>query len=164
LSLGGSILTIKNVHLSDIPIWISLSREYDNYVLEIAPDLIEWYDGNDVSLSYDDYMHTKIKQSEAFMAINENDNCCGIIAFSKTNNRITFFAISHECDFYQVGKYLLEYALSILNAKIAIRTNIIKSNSEHLQKQRILFDNYGFAFLCDGIENGVPVCCFEKGV
>ena len=158
---GGVVLKIRSVCFPDIPAWILLSKEYDNYVLEIVPDLIEWYEGSNTLISFDKYMQTKINQKEAYMAINENDNCCGIIALSKTNNRITFFGVSHKYDFYLIGELLLAYALSQLNVNSNITINIIKSNAEQIQKEYTLLNKFNFIYLFDDIENGVPVKVME---
>jgi hypothetical protein len=156
-------MKIKIVNNSDIPSWIFLSKEYDKYVKEIVPDLTEWYEGNGTtSFSFDEYMRRKIDKNEAFMAINENDNCCGIIAISKTNNNITFFAISHKYDFITTGKLLFDYALSQLDANKNIKINEIKSDSEQMQKQYKLLSEYGFTYSHDDLENGVPVICMTK--
>lgn len=155
-------MKIKSVCLSDIPTWILLSKEYDCYVQEIVSDLTEWYDGSDTSLSFDKYMESKINQGEAFMAINESDDCCGIIAFSKTNNRITFFAVSHKYDFYSIGELLFDCVLSQLNKNTNIKINVIKSNAEQVQNERTLLSKYGFIYSSDDFENGVPVSCMER--
>jgi len=84
-------MKIKNINLSDIPIWIALSQEYDKYIKEIALDITEWYYGSETSMSFNEYMRAKIHKSEAFMVLNENETCCGIAAISKANNRVTFF-------------------------------------------------------------------------
>jgi len=155
-------MEIKTICLSDIPTWITLSKEYDKYVQKIVSDLTEWYEGNETSLSFEKYMKAKIDKNEAFMATDENEACCGAIAISKANNNITFFAISHKYDFYQVGNLLLEHALFVLNAETSIKTNIIKSNADQIQKQHTLFKKYGFVFLQDDLENGVPVSRIER--
>ena len=84
------IVRIKSVGLSDIFVWTALSNEYDIYVKEIVSDITEWYEGNETSTSFNDYMKAKIHQNEAFMATGANGTCCGIVAISKTNNRITY--------------------------------------------------------------------------
>ena len=54
-------MVIKTVCFSDIPTWVLLSKEYDEYVREVVPDLTEWYGGNGAtSLSFDDYMKRKL--------------------------------------------------------------------------------------------------------
>jgi hypothetical protein len=107
-------------------------------------------------------MQAKISKHEAFMAIDGSGGCFGIAAISKTNNNITFFGISHNHDFYEVGSLLLDHALSLLNTGETIKTNIIKNNAEQIQKQCTLFEKYGFVFSHDDIENGAPVSCMKK--
>ena len=152
-------MKIKIISEADIQEWILLSKEYDGYVQEIASDLTEWYDGNDTSLSFDNYMKAKINKSEAFMAIDDN-GCCGIIAISKTNNRITFFAISHKHDFNLVGEFILNYAIMQLNINRGITINVIKSNVAQIQKEHLLLKKFNFQLSHDDFENGVPVNSF----
>ena len=80
-----------------------------------------------------------------------------VIAFSKTNNRITFFAVSHEYDFDPVGEMLFSTVVSQLNQNIGISTNVIKSNAAQIKKQYVILSNLGFIYSSDGLENGVPV-------
>jgi hypothetical protein len=155
-------MKIKTLSLSDIPTWILLSKEYDRYVQELVSNLTEWYEGNESAISFDNYMQAKISKHEAFMATEKSGGCFGIAAISKTNNNITFFGIAHNYNFYEVGSLLLAHALSMLNAMATIKTNIIKSDAEQIQKQRTLFEKYGFVFSHDDIENGVPVSCMKK--
>lgn len=98
------------------------------------------------------------------MAIGEDEACCGIIAISIANNRITFLGMSHEYDFYEVGDFLVAYALSKLNIKANITTNIVKSNAEPFQKEHAVFSKYNFTFSHDDLENGVPVSCMERRI
>ena len=155
-------MKIKNVCISDIPKWILLSKEYDNYVRESVLDLTEWYEGSDTSVSFDSYMKSKIDKGEAFMAINESDDCCGIIAINKKTNNITFFGVSHKYDLESAGELLLRYALARLNTNINIRITELKSNAEQIRKAYNLLNRFGFVYLCDELENGVPVNCMER--
>jgi len=155
-------LLIKTIGLSGIPDWISLSKEYDKYVLEIAPDLTGWYDGGENSVSFEGYMLAKINKDEAFMAASEYGDCRGIVAISRTNNNITFFGISHNHDFHSTGDLLLRHALSQLDLDRSIKINILKSDAEHIQKEYRLLSEYGFAYISDGLEKGVPVKCMER--
>ena len=158
-------MRIKTIDNSDIPVWVELSREYDRYILEIVPSLTEWYEGNgELSVSFDKYMESKIIKNEAFMVIGDDGGCCGIIAISVANSRITFFAISHKCDFMDAGDILLNHALSKMSVRSSITTNIVKSDAEPFQKQHALFKKYGFTFSHYGLENGVPVSCMERKV
>lgn len=151
-------IKIKPITQQDIPIWIALSHEYDDYVRELVSDLTEWYEGNESDLAFTDYMNSKIEKNEAFMATDNNEKkCLGIVAFSRTYNRITFFGISHSQDYNLVGKILMSYVLNQLNTKLEIAINIIKSAAQHIEKERELIEKYGFIYISSELENGVPV-------
>ena len=95
-------MQIRIVTEADIPLWQALSSEYDDYVRELVGDLTKWYKGNDKddnSIAFDAYMKSKVISQEAFIATNNSEDCLGIIAFSKQNNRITFFGVSKFADF-----------------------------------------------------------------
>jgi hypothetical protein len=129
----------------DIPTWIKLSMEYDKYVLELVPDLTEWYEGNNNdSQSFKAYMDRKIYQKEAFMAIDNYNNCLGIIALSYSNNRITFYGISHNADLNNTGKILLNYAVNQLDQNKSIYMNEISSNSEWIEQNKKIIEEIGF--------------------
>ncbi|QUI20882.1 hypothetical protein HZI73_00515 [Vallitalea pronyensis] len=132
--------------------------EDHNYVKELVPDLVQWYEGNEKDMAFGDYMKAKIKQQEAFMAINkETKGCLGIIALSHTYNRITFLGISHTKYYKLAGDMLMSYALGQLNSRIEIAINLIKSNAEHINYMRELIKEYGFVKEQSALENGVPV-------
>lgn len=153
-------MKVKVINTADIPAWISLSNEYDKYVRETVTDLSTWYNGDETAISFEKYMTAKINKNEAFMAIDNDNQCYGVIAISKGNNRITFFAVAHECDFNLVGDLLICHALKQLNCDDCITVNVIKSNAEHIQKEYVLLSKYNFEFSCEELENGVPVNCF----
>ena len=155
-------MNIRLVNNSDIPQWMALSREYDCYVRELVADLTEWYDGNETSPAFGDYMDSKIVKQEALMAVDTSNGCLGIIAISIKNNRITFFAVSHKSDFQSVGSALIKTALEKLDGSKPISINEIINTSPQIQKFRDLFLDFGFAYSCDSIENGVPVETFVK--
>ncbi|MCL2189753.1 MAG: hypothetical protein FWC16_10695 [Defluviitaleaceae bacterium] len=151
-------MKIKALNMTDISKWIVLSKEYDVYVREVISDLSEWYGGNGTtSESFDKYMKRKINNGEAFMAVDDYGNCCGIIAISRNNNNITFFGISHESDVVVAGDVLLNYALSKLDSSISVKLNELKSNAGQIQKIYALLDKSGFVFQSEVLENGVPV-------
>jgi hypothetical protein len=156
-------LRIRNVSVDDIPVWITLSKEYDNYVKEVVSDLTEWYEGNGTSsLSFDDYMKSKINKNEAFMAVDEYEKCCGIIAISQKTNNITFFGVFHEYDVLAAGAFLLQHAFSKLDTNKSILLNELKSNAEQIQKIYALLAKFNFVYKEDVLENGVPVNCMER--
>lgn len=126
-------MQIRCVDYSDIPIWQSLSSEFDRYGKELVPDLTEFYEDNDNSPSFAAYMKSKIDKHEAHMAVDPNDKCLGIVAFSRKNNRITFFGVSHSADFGLVGHTLLKHALESLNTREPIYINEGKSRENGLR-------------------------------
>ena len=156
------MMQVRSINENDIPKWQALSAEYDCYVKELVADLIEWYDGNDTSLDFISYMKAKISQGEAFMAVDSGDKCLGVIAFSKKNNRITFFGVAHSSDFQIVGNALFKNVLKQLNNSKSMYINEISSTSEWIQLHKKLYCTWGFCFHGNNIENGVPVKTFEK--
>lgn len=155
-------MQIVEVSKADIPVWTRLSAEYDRYVLELVPDISEWYVGSENSPDFDKYMKSKIRQKEAFMAVDVSNNCLGIIAVSKKNNRITFFAVSHKSDIASAGYILLTHALNLLDRSKEIVINEIKSNAPWILAQRELLQEFGFAYVEDCFENSVPLNSFKK--
>jgi hypothetical protein len=160
-----SDVLLKFVGLNDIPQWLKLSHEYDVYIIELVGSLLQWYDGNENNIAFLDYMNSKIAKKEAIIAVGRaNTECQGIIAFSRNNNRITFFGVSHKAHFEFVSKLLIDYALSHLDMNKQISVNIIKSDAEMLFKVREIFSDYGFIYSNSEFENGVPVDKFNKSV
>ena len=150
-------MTTKLVAEADIPQWQALSAEYDQYVKESVADISEWYNGSGGSQSFMSYMRAKILQQEAFMAIDCNNNCLGIIAFSKKHSRITFFAVSYGSDFFTVANALFRCAFDFIGSPDAIYINEIISSSEWIGFHRKLYHELGFVFLNNAEENGVPI-------
>lgn len=148
----------KSMTTEDIPTWIALSNEYDDYVRGIVPDLTQWYEGNESDMAFADYMKAKIEQGEAIKAIEKNTNkCLGIVAFSKKHNRITFFGIYHSEDFFLTGEILMNCVFSYLNNNREITINVLKSKEKHINKHRELYNKYEFIYGSNVLENGVPV-------
>ncbi|MHB1484125.1 MAG: hypothetical protein ACYCYI_05630 [Saccharofermentanales bacterium] len=155
------MITTRIITESDIPIWIKLSHEYDQYVKEMTSDLSHWYDGNETDIAFADYMKAKIRKKEAVIVL-KDDVCAGIVAYSKSNNRITFFAVSHSFNFESIGIELLEYALKELDENKSITINVIKSKADIIEKHRKLLCEYLFFYIANDFENGVPVDKFER--
>ena len=155
-------MEIKLVNSEDIQKWKNLSFEYDKYVKELVSDLTEWYEGGENSMSFDEYIERRINQKEAFMAIDNNDNCLGIVAISYKRNYITFFGISENMDIEIIGNKLLHYVFKKLDINKPISINEIKSKSEWILKHNELYNKNGFVLNGDTIENGVPVYVYIK--
>ena len=114
------------------------------------------------SPAFDDYMDAKIRQGEAYMVADGGGLCLGIIAFSKKNNRITFFAVSHRAEFSVAAQALLQHALDELDPSKPVYINEIVSTSEWMDLHATLYRGFGFVFSCDTIESGVPVKTLVK--
>ena len=154
-------MKIRHVTNNDIKKWEYLSFEHDKYVNDLVSDLSEWYNGNENSISFNKFMESKTNKNEAFMAIDENDNCLGIIAFSYKNNNITFFGISSNTNIEIIGNKLLAYILNLLDKNNSIYVNLMKSKSNRINRYKELFINNGFTLYGDTIENGVPVNIYK---
>ena len=160
---GVEDMRIRTLNNGDIPKWWALSHEYDSYVKELVPDLTEWYDGNNKnSLSFDSYIKTKIDKQEAFIAVDEHDDCLGIVAISRENNRISFFGVSESIDFHAVGGNLMKYALENLDSSKPVSITELSSTSQKIQMHKELLHAFGFSYSCDSLENGAPVNVFVK--
>ena len=153
----------RPLSMKDIPTWLALSNEYDNYVRELVSDLTLWYEGNNSDIAFLDYMKAKISQREACIALDEETKKnIGIVAFSKKNNKISFFGVAHGVDFHSAGDILISYAINQLNDQLDISITVLKSKSPHLEKERDLLKNHGFTCVGSELENGVPVETFVK--
>jgi len=155
-------MKIRIVTDVDIPQWLKLSSEHDCYVYESVQDLSEWYDGNENSISFSSYMKSKILQQEAFMSVDRNDVCLGIISFSKKSNNITFFGISRQADFRVTANALFQCAFEFLDTSRPIFINEIISTSEWMNLYYNLYHELGFVFFGNSTENGVPVRTLVK--
>ncbi len=151
-------MLIRAVAIEDIQTWLNLSHKWDEVVNELIPDLSTFYEG------FNDYMEDKIRQKEAFIAVDrESGHCLGIVAFSKKNNRITYLGVSKKSDFQSVGSKLLEVALNQLDKTTEISANVLKSSLVPLKQERSLYESYGFVEYDDTIlEAGVPACLLKR--
>ena len=139
------------VSKDDIPTWLVLAHEGDEIISALITDISIFFKG------FDDYIKTKIKKNEAFMVLDSiSDKCLGIAAFSRKNNRITFLGIFREADFNEAGGKLLETALNKLDTHREITVNVIKSDNEKIQRERRLYESFGFIEDTEIIEDGVP--------
>ena len=142
----------------DIPTWLALAHEGDHIIGELIPDISVFYKG------FGEYMTAKIKKNEAFMVLDTtSEQCLGIAAFSRKNNRITFLSVSGEADFKAVGGKMLETVLSKLDTGKEITVNVTNSNDKLIQREYDLYEDYGFIKdEVEVIEAGIPACLMKK--
>lgn len=147
-------MIIQKLTLDNRQIWLALAHESDKIVKMLIENIDIFYDG------FDSYMNTKIEKNEAYMAIDDNlKQCMGIVAFSKTYNRITFLGVFELFDFISVGSKLIDFALKQLDFSKPISANVLKGGIEPLLKERQLYETFGFVEYDNSIfEAGVPAC------
>ena len=145
-------MLLRFMAAADIPAWKSLSKEYDRYIGKIATDFSKWYQG------FDEYMLRKIKQYEAVIAVDRmSENLLGAIAFSRTHNRITFFAVSPKANHKETAERLLTVALRQLDTGNGITINLPVGDSEPLVSDQNFFNENGFEFSKEVNIDGCPM-------
>lgn len=157
-------MQIRDVTAEDIPAWKALSREYDGYVGALVGTLQTWYEGEGDSVAFSAYMAGKIAKREAAIAVDVSGRCLGIVAFSRHNNRITFFGVSHAAAFFNVGEALVTHACKQLDASRNIAIHSIASQAPWIERHRRLLTGLGFTHCENALENGVPVHVFLKSL
>lgn len=150
-------IIIQKLSFDDCQIWLNLAHEADKIVQKLIPDINIFYEGFDL------YMNSKIQKNEAYMVVNDDSKkCMGIVAFSRTYNRITFLGVFELFDFIGVGSKLVDFALKQLDCSKPISANVLKGDIEPLQKERQLYETFGFIEYDNSIfEAGVPACMFR---
>ena len=125
-------IDMRSMTLDDFQIWEKFAHDIsDNIVKKLVPDISIFYEG------FYSYMETKIKQNEVYMAVDKSTKlCAGIIAFSKKNNRITFFGVSEASDFESVGSKLIDIVLKQLDTSKDITVNVLRGDFEPLIKEK----------------------------
>lgn len=149
---------IRALTPSDTAVWDLLAHQTSDDVLnELGADSTTFYAGFDL------YMEAKIRQGEAFMAVDPSTgNCMGIIAFSRKHNRITFVSVFDQYDRLQVGSLLVMLAIGQLDATKPIRSTVLKSRHKRMTEETLLYEALGFAPCGDTIEAGVSATIMER--
>jgi ribosomal protein S18 acetylase RimI-like enzyme len=151
-------MLIRTVTMDDRQAWLALAHESDEIVSRLIPDIAIFFGG------FDDYMRAKIGQNEAFMAEDRmSKRCLGIVAFSQKHNRITFLGVAKNRDFKKIGSKLMAVALNQLDNSREISVNVLKSDSEPIKQERLLYESLGFTEYDNTIfEAGVPACLMKR--
>ena len=150
-------MLIRWANEQDIPMWEALSKEYDQYISKIATDFSKWYKG------FRDYMNRKIEQHEAVVAVDRmTADCNGAIAFSRSHNRITFFAVSPKTKHKETAERLVTVALRQLNTNNDITLNLPLGDSIPLELDKSFFLGKGFKFVKEVSLDGCPMSEFVR--
>ena len=113
----------------------------------VAKDVAEIF-GNptmDTDPEFINYTQRKIKQKEAFIAVDEqNNNFFGFIGFSRNFNRITWFGVLEKYRNKGIGSQLLKKALNELDKTKEITVETYRENYIQGQSARKLYKKFGF--------------------
>lgn len=143
-------MLVRMATCEDKPAWLALSQEYDKYVCELTSDMALWYDG------FDSYMDTKIRKNEAAIAVDRRTGrCYGVIAFSRDNNRITFFGVSESAAFDETAERLFTVTLRQLNTDAAIAACVLAGAHPVFKKEIAVFERHDFTITGETLEQGV---------
>jgi diadenosine tetraphosphate (Ap4A) HIT family hydrolase/predicted GNAT family N-acyltransferase len=151
-------MLIRAVTKNDCKAWLALAHEADEIVGKMIEDTATFYEG------FDEYMESKIKQNEAFIAEDRiSKHCLGIVSFSQKNNRITYLQVAKTSDYQKISEKLMEAALNQLDKTKEISVNVIKSDAEPINQERKLYKRLGFIEDDKAIfEAGVPACSMKR--
>jgi diadenosine tetraphosphate (Ap4A) HIT family hydrolase/ribosomal protein S18 acetylase RimI-like enzyme len=129
-------MLVRWVTFEDTPAWIQLATTVAD--LFNSPTMA-------TNKSFHDYMIRKIKNFEALAAIDRmSSRCLGIIGFSRTNNRISWFAVQPDLRGKGIGKRLLDTALRHLDNTKDITVVTFPTDHEGGQAARIIYQKVGF--------------------
>ena len=143
-------MLVRLATAEDKPAWMALSQEYDKYISQITDNIDLWYDG------FDEYMDSKIAKHNAVIAVSRMDGRCnGLIAFSKTHNRITFFAASEGMSFAETSERLLTVALRQLDSAKDISVQLPIGICDLFMTIISAFKKHGFIVTGDDLMAGV---------
>jgi len=152
-------MLITPVKIEDLAKWIDFSHEIsDEIVKKLIPNPSVFWEG------CEEYMIAKINKSQAFMAKDRiSSGLLGVVAFSTSHNRITFFGVLEGADHDKVGIKLLEVAINQLDKTNEITATILKSCHPSVIQEKKLYESYGFVEQEGEIlEAGVPACIMKR--
>lgn len=145
-------MLIRYAIQSDTSSWINLAEDVAPIFrapnMASDPDFIE-------------YMKSKISKNEALIAIDmATSSCMGIIGFSRTHNRITWFGVFTMHRSKGVGSKLLRTALDELDRTKEITVETYREDYEAGRAARAVYKKFGFVDKDDTLTDklGNPIC------
>jgi len=138
-------MLIRYATINDIPAW-----------QKIADDLSKQNQQPNLANDSDfiNYMHKKIENREALVAYDMIVNACmGVIAFSKTDNCISWLGVYSVFSRLGVETHLLKSVLSELDRTLEITVNAVFENEPSEESILNLYLKFGFEIPDDALQN-----------
>jgi len=145
-------MLIRYATIDDIPAWVMLAKHISPIFR--SPNM-------STDTEFLDYIHSKVNKNEAFIAVDiKTGNCKGIIGFSKTHNRITWFGVYEMYRKSGIGSHLLESALNELDRTKDITVETFREGYDLGEPARHLYLKFGFIDLDTSLFDalGNPIC------
>jgi len=140
---------------SDLPAWYALATEVSR-LFEHPADM-----GADPE--FISYAKSKVGKYEALTAVDYmSGKNMGFIGFSRTNNRISWFAVSKQYRGKSAGERLLKTALRQLDANKDIIVNTFCADYPQGAAARALYRKHGFTEEKPIIHDGLPRCELKR--
>ena len=144
-------MLIRWVTENDFPAWYSLATEV-SAIFQHPADM-----GADPEFM--SYVQSKMEKYEALTAVDYmSGKNMGFIGFSRTNNRISWFAVSEQYRGKGAGDRLLKTALRQLDTNKDITVNTFCEDYPQGAAARALYKKYGFTIEKPFIHDGLPRC------
>jgi ribosomal protein S18 acetylase RimI-like enzyme len=129
-------MLVRFATIQDKPEWVKLAGT----VAELfnSPNMAE-------DETFHLYMDSKINKSEALAAIDTmSGTCLGMIGFSRTNHRISWFAVQPDQRGKGIGKRLLDTALRQIDQTKDVTVITFTADHEGGQAARTVYQKAGF--------------------
>ena len=145
---SGEKMLIRWANENDLPAWYALATEVSP-IFQHPADM-----GKDPE--FISYAKNKIDKYEVLTAVDYmSGKNMGFIGFSRTNNRISWFAVSEQYRGKKAGDRLLKTALRQLDTNKNITVNTFPDDYPQGIAARALYKKYGFTeeklFIHDGL-------------
>jgi len=129
-------MLIRWVTIEDKPAWA-----------ELAGTVAELFNSPNMATdkTFHNYMDSKINKFEALAAIDRmSGRCLGVIGFSRTNNRISWFSVQPDQRRKGIGKRLLDTALRHMDNTKDITVVTFTTDHAGGQAARVIYQKAGF--------------------
>ena len=148
-------MLVTTITLEYLPEWLKLAKKMGSvFQSPMAEDK-----------KFREFISKRMERHEAIMAIDRGGGnpLMGVIAFSRSSNSISWFAVYPESQNRGVGSVLLACALNQLDKKKDISVITFREGETRGISARHIYCNYGFVEV-DGslFHHGQPRCLMKK--